>query len=129
MTSSAVYTFPGIMKDPKHVNPYEVIIFVTNLYGIDYNDIFIKRRFDKLPEARYLFYYIMKKTSTMSLKDMASIFKQDHATVVHGVKTIARRLETKQLLLEKEQFNKLRRYLYETSTIERKYLRPESVQI
>lgn len=51
-------------------------------------------RLRKVVEARAIGYKVIQKTHNMSLSKIGRLFKKDHATVIHGLKTFSYLYET-----------------------------------
>ena len=56
-----------------------------------------RTRLRKVVEARAIGYKVMQKTHNMSLSKIGELFKKDHATVIHGLKTFDCLYETEPL--------------------------------
>jgi chromosomal replication initiator protein len=55
--------------------------------------ILSSERTQSIVTPRQLAMYIARKFTTKSLQEIAAVFDKTHATVVHGVKTIEKRLD------------------------------------
>lgn len=68
------------LTDVSHI---ETIVTEVTGYNIQ-----SKTRSRKVVEARAIYYYLCKKYTNYSLKDIGSTVGKDHATVIHGLKAI-----------------------------------------
>lgn len=67
---------------------------IENVLEIPPGSMNIKTRERKIVQGRQFFYYIMKHKTKKSLAKIGMEFNQDHATVLHGVKTIQNLIDT-----------------------------------
>lgn len=76
------------MKLKPNVTPELILLSVLHSYSMSYNDIQSKCRKGLRPIARYTYYWLCKKYTNLTLAEMAKAFTQDHASALHGIKTI-----------------------------------------
>lgn len=71
------------------------------LYNVSFDDINIKLRKRELVLVRQVIMYMLKSFTNMTLHDIGGVFTKDHATVLHGIRTINNLIETDRVILEK----------------------------
>ena len=69
---------------------------VSNKYGVSLAQILSSDRTQSLVTPRQLAMYISRKCAPNSLSEVAKSFEKTHATIVHGVKTIEKRLDVEE---------------------------------
>ena len=77
----------------KKINIKEIQECVTKKYGITIAQLLSSDRTQSLVTPRQLAMYISRKCTTKSLQEIAKEFDKSHATIIHGVKTIEKRLD------------------------------------
>lgn len=82
----------------------EVQNCVCKKFAVTISQILSKERTQSIVTPRQLAMYISRKFTTRSLPEISKIFDKSHATIIHGVKNISKRLdvepELKQMLEE-----------------------------
>ena len=78
----------------------EIQEVVANRYSVTLDQILSTERTQSIVTPRQLAMYIARKFTTKSLLEIAEVFEKTHATVVHGVKTIEKRLDVEPELKE-----------------------------
>ena len=71
----------------------KILKIVSNITHVSIENIKGKRRYPELVQARNIYYYFAKKNNHSISKIARKIYKH-HATVLHGLKTINRDIET-----------------------------------
>lgn len=71
----------------------EVQTCVAKKYGVTIGQILSPERTASLVTPRQLSMWIARKFTTKSLPEIAAKFEKKHATVIHGIKTIEKRME------------------------------------
>lgn len=71
----------------------EIQTTVAKKYSVSMSQILSPERTQSLVTPRQLAMYISRKYTTKSLPEIADKFKKSHATIVHGVKNISKRLD------------------------------------
>lgn len=66
---------------------------VCKKYGVSMTQILSSERTQSIVTPRQLAMYIARKYTTNSLLEIARKFEKEHATIIHGVKTISKRLD------------------------------------
>ena len=87
-------------KKQKKVTIKEIQAAVAAKYSVTVEQILSIERTVSLVTPRQLAMYIARKYTTKSLPEIAKEFEKSHATVLHGVKTIAKRLDVEPELKE-----------------------------
>lgn len=77
----------------KKLSIEEIQSVVANKFSISISQILSPERTQSLVTPRQLAMYISRKYTTRSLLEIAEIFKKSHASIIHGVKTIQKRLD------------------------------------
>ena len=62
--------------------------YVSNVFGVEVADLFTKKRFRDIVEARYVCMSLLKEFSGLTLRDTAEYFNLDHCTAIHGIKKV-----------------------------------------
>ena len=71
----------------------EIQAAVAKKYGVTIHAILSAERTASIVTPRQLAMYISRKFTTKSLPEIATLFDKKHATILHGVKTIQKRLD------------------------------------
>ncbi len=71
----------------------EIQTVVAKKYGVSLSQILSAERTQSIVTPRQMAMYIARKYTTKSLQEIAKIFDKSHATIIHGVKTIGKRME------------------------------------
>jgi chromosomal replication initiator protein len=71
----------------------EIQNLVSNKYGVSMNQILSSERTQSIVTPRQLAMYVARKYTTKSLPEIAKKFDKTHATILHGVKSIEKRLD------------------------------------
>jgi chromosomal replication initiator protein len=77
----------------KRLTIREIQECVAKKYGITVNQILSSDRMASLVTPRQLAMYISRKYTPKSLQEIAAEFDKKHATILHGVKSIEKRLD------------------------------------
>ena len=77
----------------KRLTIREIQEAVAKKYGVSIEQILSAERTQSLVTPRQLAMYISRKYSAKSLQEIAEPFGKSHATILHGVKTITKRLD------------------------------------
>jgi len=80
-------------KSRKKLTIEEVQTCVSKKCGVTIGQILSQERTASLVTPRQLAMYISRKFTTKSLTEIATKFEKKHATIVHGIKTIEKRME------------------------------------
>ena len=79
----------------KEITPSYIIEVVAEHFGISPEDIASKKRTAELVQPRQVVMYLCRQLTEASLQNIAkAIGKKDHTTVLHGIKTITKEMET-----------------------------------
>ena len=84
----------------KKLSLKEIQEAVAKRYSVTLDQILSMERTQSIVTPRQLAMYIARKFTTKSLFEIAEVFEKTHATVVHGVKTIEKRLDVEPELKE-----------------------------
>ena len=87
-------------KSRKKLTIEEVQNCVAKKYGVSLSQILSPERTQSIVTPRQLAMYISRKFTTRSLPEIAKKFEKSHATIIHGVKSITKRLDVEPELKE-----------------------------
>lgn len=77
----------------KKLNIEEIQAVVAKKYSVTITQILSAERTQSIVTPRQLAMYIARKFTTKSLPEIAKLFEKTHATIIHGVKNIEKRLD------------------------------------
>lgn len=77
----------------KKLNIEEIQAVVAKKYSVTIAQILSSERTQSIVTPRQLSMYIARKFTTKSLPEIAKLFEKTHATIIHGVKNIEKRLD------------------------------------
>ena len=77
----------------KKLNIEEIQAVVAKKYSVTIAQILSAERTQSIVTPRQLAMYIARKFTTKSLPEIAKLFEKTHATIIHGVKNIEKRLD------------------------------------
>ena len=77
----------------KKLNIDEIQAVVAKKYSVTITQILSAERTQSIVTPRQLAMYIARKFTTKSLPEIAKLFEKTHATIIHGVKNIEKRLD------------------------------------
>lgn len=80
-------------KSLKKVTIEEIQAAVSKKYSVSINQLLSSERTASLVTPRQLAMFISRKFTTKSLPEIAKQFDKTHATILHGVKSISKRLD------------------------------------
>ena len=80
----------------KKLTVSEIQAAVAKKYSVTIEQIMSSERTQSLVTPRQLAMYIARKYTTKSLKEIGPLFDKKHATILHGVKTIEKRLDVEE---------------------------------
>jgi len=100
MLSRLLKDFIEKEKTQKKVTIEEIQTAVANAYSVTLSQILSSDRTASIVTPRQLAMYITRKFTNKSLPEIAKKFEKTHATILHGVKTISKRLDVEQELKE-----------------------------
>ena len=80
-------------KTRKKLTVEEVQNCVCKKYGVSITQILSPERTQSIVTPRQLAMYISRKFTTRSLPEISKTFNKSHATIIHGVKNISKRLD------------------------------------
>ena len=77
----------------KKLNIEEIQAVVAKKYSVTITQILSAERTQSIVTPRQLAMYIARQFTTKSLPEIAKLFEKTHATIIHGVKNIEKRLD------------------------------------
>lgn len=87
-------------KTQKNVTIEEIQTTVASFYSVTLSQILSGDKTASIVTPRQLAMYITRKFTNKSLGEIAEKFEKTHATIIHGVKTISKRLDVEPELKE-----------------------------
>ena len=96
MLSRLLKDFIEKEKTQKNVTIEEIQTAVATAYSATLSQILSSDRTATLVTPRQLAMYITRKFTNKGLQEIAKKFEKSHATILHGVKTISKRLDVEQ---------------------------------
>jgi chromosomal replication initiation ATPase DnaA len=89
------YTMPGLIPRFGEIQrPRDIINVVCATMDITPQEIKSRTRKHEIVWARQLAMWWLKKIMNLSLTEIGRIFKRNHATVIHAIKTVDNLVET-----------------------------------
>ncbi len=86
----------------REITPSFIIEVVAEHFGVNPEDIASKKRTAELVQPRQVVMYFCRELTSNSLQNIAkAIGKKDHTTVLHGIKTITKEMESNEELKNK----------------------------
>ena len=85
-------------NQPVKVTVDKIVSKVSQKYSVDIDDIYSKKRASDITKARHICVYLMRKLSDMAYKQIGSVFKKDHSTIMHSYETIENEIQHNTLL-------------------------------
>jgi len=82
----------------KKLNIEEIQAAVAKKYSVTMAQMLSPERTQSIVTPRQLAMYIARKFTTKSLPEIAKLFEKTHATIIHGVRNIEKRLDVEQEL-------------------------------
>ena len=96
------YVVPGLKSKIQNLKRIvridDITKVITEYYGMDLDYIRAKNRTNRVVQARYVFCYLLRKHTDMSLVDVAQFLSPaitDHTTVMHGIAFVKGQLSLK----------------------------------
>jgi len=86
------YAIPGV--SPVKLSFEHIIEAVCSVKQMDRSDLFLQTRLRKIVEARQLCWFLARKYTKMPLMQLGHYFGKDHATAIHGVRTVQNMIDT-----------------------------------
>lgn len=78
-----------ILKNKPIVNPInDLKNRICMVYDIAFRDLKSKDVNRFKAEARHVFFFVIKKTTNMSLEQIGKILNRDHSSVIYGIKKV-----------------------------------------
>jgi len=100
MLSRLLKDFIEKEKTQKNVTIEEIQTTVANAYSVTLSQMLSSDKTASIVTPRQLAMYITRKFTNKSLPEIAKKFEKTHATIIHGVKTISKRLDVEPDLRE-----------------------------
>jgi len=96
MLSRLLKDFIAKEKMQRNVTIEEIQSTVANEFGISISQMISTDKTATLVTPRQMAMYVTRKFTTKSLQEMTKKFNKTHATILHGVKNITKRIETEE---------------------------------
>jgi len=88
----SVYAVPGVHRI--EIRDVRIIEAIEKVMKVEYEQMTQKKRDRELVLSRQLFFYFMRKHTTISLGGIGLYFNKDHATVLYSIRAVENLLET-----------------------------------
>lgn len=85
----------------KPLTPTEIVDFVAKEYDYTVDMLVNSGRIRAMAQVRSVCYVILRDLTTLTLKEVAKIFKKDHTTVIHGIKSHYNDFQTNEIYRQK----------------------------
>lgn len=79
--------------EKREYKPEDIVRNVASYYKLSEDDLYSVRRSADIAKARQLAMYIISEENQLSTTRVGDMFKRDHTTVMHAIKTIKAQLE------------------------------------
>lgn len=85
----------------KPLTPTQIIEFIANEYEYTSDILINSGRTRAIAQVRSVCYVMLRQLTNLTLVEVAKLFKKDHTTVLHGIKTHYNDLQTNELYRQK----------------------------
>jgi chromosomal replication initiator protein len=85
--------YPGTVKFNKDLNEHYLFRVIEKVTGITEEEMISKSRRRDFVEARFIFFYCMRKYSKVVLKSIGNMLQKDHSSVVYGARELEKLIE------------------------------------
>ena len=75
------------------ITPEKVVTYVSQKYGVPFEDIVGKRKTDAIASTRQAAIYLLRELTDMSYAQVGKVFNRDHSTVVSSVNKVKERMK------------------------------------
>ena len=72
----------------------KILMAVGKVYGVSVEDLKSRQKTDTVAKARHVAIYVIKKLTSMTLKEIGAIFGRNHTTVISSLDTVDRNIRT-----------------------------------
>jgi len=84
------WVFAGLGREGRKPTNEEILKEIANVFQVDPEDIFSKTRKREIVDVRKAYYFMCKQFTKQSLESIGYVneeFSQNHATVLHAIRT------------------------------------------
>jgi len=89
---------PEIIRTARALSIDDIVKAVCNYYMVHEKLLYNKNRKREVVDARNIVFYIARKYTRLSLKNVGKPFGKDHTTVIHGIQSFKDRFDTEDKL-------------------------------
>ncbi len=79
---------------PTSVLVDRILAAVAKRYGVTVDDLTSKKKTDNIANARHVSIYIIRKMTSLSLKEIGKIFSRDHTTIMASISKVELNIQT-----------------------------------
>lgn len=72
----------------------KILMAVGKVYGVSVEDLKSRQKTDTVAKARHVAIYVIKKLTSMTLKEIGAVFGRNHTTVLSSLDTVDRNIRT-----------------------------------
>lgn len=72
----------------------KILMAVGKVYGVSVEDLKSRQKTDTVAKSRHVAIYVIKKLTSMTLKEIGAIFGRNHTTVISSLDTVDRNIRT-----------------------------------
>lgn len=90
--------YPGTISFKKDLNKHYLFRVIEKVTGITEKEMIGKSRRREFVEARFIFFYCMRKYSKVTVKSIGNMLQKDHSSVVYGAKELEKLIEQNRTL-------------------------------
>ena len=87
-----------VSNDPPEVTAKKIVETVSKKYGIPVDELYGKSRSKPVSNARNVAIFVIRKITSLSLKDVGQLFNRDHTTIMNSIKSVEKEIESKPLV-------------------------------
>lgn len=87
------YIFPGLPARPP--KPQRILEMVAEFYGFEAMDLLKQCRRHEYVTARQIAWYLHRMITGATLPELGKMYGRDHTTVLHGLRSFKKKLESR----------------------------------
>jgi chromosomal replication initiator protein len=94
------YALPGLKGEYKFINAKReykseyIVMRTTGYYGETLENVLKKGREREMVTIRHVICFLLRRYTSLSLKEVGNIFDQDHTTIMNAVRNISNLIQT-----------------------------------
>jgi len=90
--------YPGTIENKKNINEHYLLRVIEKVTGITEEEMVGKSRRREFVEARFIFFYCMRRYSKVTVKSIGNMLRKDHSSVIYGANEIMKIIEQSRTL-------------------------------